>query len=178
MVADGWGRTAGRVAVVVALAWAGVSGCSVRSAAPTEPPAPSSSVVPPAPVSTGPTATDGRPPPFLVRAGGGEFELEPDTFCWVGDGRGMCVDGVSLDPRSIGSVATLEVWAPTELGRLTVSLVRVDDEYGTTTPVTVLSLGEGWWRVSPAAAPGDYFLDLFASGGPGDMAARLRWTAS
>jgi len=163
--------TTGRRILCVALlvAMVGLSGCDAG-----DPPIMAS---PPPSATSLPTATDGRPPPFLVRAGGEEFELAPDTFCWMGDGRGMCVDGVSAAPRSIGPVATLEVWAPIDLDRLTVLLLPADDQYGSSVPVTVVSLGDGWWRVSPAAAPGDYFLDLFASGGPGDMAGRLRWTA-
>ncbi|MCL2316503.1 MAG: hypothetical protein FWC46_05385 [Actinomycetia bacterium] len=120
------------------------------------------------------TPTDGSPPPFLVRAGGDTVEVRPFTFCW----RTMCADGFPLDPPTVTLAPVIDVWAPVEMTRLTASLAPADEAGADPSPITVQSLGSGWWRVHPVAESGqDYVLDLFASG-RGDMAGRVRLMAS
>jgi hypothetical protein len=114
-----------------------------------------------------------QPPPFRIRYGDAELQLNPVTYCYT---RG-CVDGVDDDPPSVGSPSELFVFVPvSQFEELTVTQTEGGDPCtGRSFVADVEPLGDGWWSVRPLGPAGDYQVSIFASGG-GDMAAELLWS--
>lgn len=114
-----------------------------------------------------------QPPPFRVRYGDTELQLNPVTYCY----RSGCVDGFDQNPPSVGSPEELFVFVPI-FDELIVGQIEGGDPCtGRSVDAEVTSLGDGWWSVRPHGPVGEYRVSLFARGGAsGDMVADLLWT--
>jgi len=111
------------------------------------------------------------PPPFRVQYDGHELELPPYTFCYGN----ACVDGMGLNPPSVGSPAEVRVFVPVPRFKLDVSFMDPEGVCNARIqPASVEDLGEGWYLLKPHGPAGRYRVGLFASGG-GDMVADFLW---
>ena len=129
--------------------------------------------VPTVTITHGPRHTDvEQPPPFRVRYGHTELQLNPTTYCYTN----ACVDGAGENLPSVGSPEELYVFVPVrQFDELIVHQIEGGDPCtGRHVQAEATALGEGWWLVRPRGPAGSYQINLFARGG-GDMAANLLW---
>lgn len=139
----------------------------------------------PEPPGGGPTPTvtvnaggggAGKPAAFIVRYDDTELRLWPYTWCFSNG----CADGYDENPPSVGSPDALLVRFDEDGFDSLVATQFTDGVTsfcaGRTVDAPVTDIGDGWWRVRPAGAAGEYRLSLFAQGPAGDAAADVRWT--
>ena len=119
-----------------------------------------------------PDGMDG-PPPFLLAYGNAELTLEPSTWCYETG----CVDGVTLDPKSVGSPESVRVRVPVEGWRLEATFGPAGDACadGRQESVSPTPDDDGWVTLQPVGDAGAHVVQLFASGPGGDAATAFAW---
>lgn len=177
-------KSVNRTVLFVALAL-GLGGCgadevetrrAVQTSRPGEATTPTSGTPQSIPVGDAPS-----PPPLRLRGGGRELTITPWSFCWSGEGMGVCADGRPPDsPPDIGGPGEIEVEFPVPGFEFTATARPHGAECGRAHTVTLERVGTTTYRLRPLGAAGDWDVTLFGRGAKeaaskGDLSATFRW---
>ena len=128
-----------------------------------------------------PVGNTPRPPPIRLGGGGRELTITPWSFCWSGDGVGVCADGRPPEsPPDIGSPAEIKVEFPMPGFRFTATAHPHGVACGRAHSVTLEPIAPTTYRLLPMGAAGDWNVTLFGrgqqgTGAKGDLSATFRW---